>query len=124
MNRNGYFINKYNSDIIKCISSKCEIVEFEYIKRSYTCNDIKNGLISNYDKIPYFCLNSIFYSFSGENNYIILPSVNATAILTLNDFRLGNDILIFKRDAYSISQYVTYDDQGIIFIKNVNLKNL
>ncbi|ORX83234.1 hypothetical protein BCR32DRAFT_292133 [Anaeromyces robustus] len=118
MERNGYFFNNYNDQVIKCISSVCEILNKNEIKNINSCNNFDNTLIYNNGDYIY-CYNENKNSITYSEKYLVLTDIDgASLILFNNQYKSGKDTVVLKFDMYSLTQVIT-DENGIC-IKDSN----
>lgn len=109
-NLNGFFINEYKLDYIKCLKGFCEIFSL-----GNTCLNNMNEIIKNYNELAY-CSKSfqrVFdYGLIKNPEYYLLEDININ--FHYPEFKFGNDTILLKMDRYSVQHFIT-DDNGNIF---------
>ncbi|ORX78488.1 hypothetical protein BCR32DRAFT_282235 [Anaeromyces robustus] len=95
---NGYFINSFNYEVIKCHQSKCTLIN----TNSY-CSSYSNEVILN-NNVLYYCNGNNIISFSDDTMYYILDDINANSIYPV--IESGTDTIIIMIDKYSVTQLI------------------
>lgn len=108
---NGYFINSYNNDVIKCNNSICD-----KFSPGNSCINNDNEIIME-NNYPYFCHENELLNFLDIDHYYELPNVNASSIFPT--VKKGNDSILLKISRYSVSQYITESEGNTVYFKHI-----
>ncbi|OUM63258.1 hypothetical protein PIROE2DRAFT_20691, partial [Piromyces sp. E2] len=99
----GYFINLYTKEIIKCSNSICEL----FTPTSSSCTINTNEVILLDNKLIY-CNGISKVDFLEYEQYVKLTGVNVESRYPI--IISGNDNILLKLDSYSVTQFVTGND--------------
>eukprot|EP00833_Pecoramyces_ruminatium_P018294 jgi/Orpsp1_1/1192326/evm.model.d7180000092294.1 len=98
----GYFINSFNFDIVKCNKSNCE-----HINTTTSCKNHQNEVIAH-DNQLFYCHNDNEVSFSTTKKIYPLSNIKASKLYP--NIEKGSDTILLKIDQYSVTQYITPDE--------------
>jgi len=113
----GYFINSYNKDVVKCKTNADENeITCELFNPGTSCSASTNGVIL-YNNVLSYCNEANQISFSSVSKYVTLSNIDASAIYP--NIAKGKDTILLKIDNYSVTQYVTDYNDGIYLFLNI-----
>jgi len=100
---NGYFVNNYSSDIIKCVNSECEIIN-QFIS---SCKNYTHEVIYHYNH--YYCDKDNKYVYMTDIYdypfYYEVEDIDASSIYP--NINNGSDKILLKITRYSVTQYIS-----------------
>lgn len=98
----GYFINSFSYNYIKCSKSKCSLIDPDI-----SCNNHQYEVILH-DNQLFYCYGKNEISFTDIAKYYSLSKVQASSIYP--EITAGSDTILLKIDQYSVTQFITSDE--------------
>ncbi|OUM57859.1 hypothetical protein PIROE2DRAFT_17026 [Piromyces sp. E2] len=96
----GYFINSYDYNYIKCSKSKCNLINSPPL----TCNNNQNEVISH-DNQMFYCHGKNEITFSTTKKYYAISEIKASSRYPI--IEKGNDTILILISQFSIIQVTT-----------------